>query len=109
MSTSCTDIIRSINQSWQLELKNSLDEEGLVSALAVHINDLIVHDFPRLINMLYMLDVSEIKIKQMLLENKGTDAGIMLAHLVVERQKQKQKTRDLFKSRANDIPDEERW
>ena len=109
MSTSCTDIIRSINQSWHLELKNSLDEEGMVAALAVHINDLIVHDFPRLINMLYMLDVSEIKIKQMLLENKGTDAGMTLAHLVVERQKQKQKTRDLFKSRANDIPDDEKW
>ena len=109
MSTSCTDIILSINHSWQLKLRSTLDEEGLVKALAVHINDLIVHDFPLLINMLYMLDVSEEKIKQMLQKHKDTDAALMLAHLVVERQKQKQKTRDLFKKRANDIPDDEKW
>ena len=109
MSTSCTDIIRSINHSWQLKLESSLTEMDLIQALALHINECIVHDFPKLINMLYMLDVNEQKIKHTLLENKGTDAAIMLAHLVVERQKQKQKTRELFKSRANDIPDDEKW
>ena len=109
MSTSNTDIIKSINQNWELQLAYTLSEEDLVRALGVHINGLIVHEFPRLINMLYMHDVSEAKIKQMLQQNKGVDAGIMLAHMVVERQKQKQKTRGSFKSRADDIPDDEKW
>lgn len=109
MSSPCTDIIQSINNSWQLQLKTSLTEEDLVQALALHINELIVNDFQRLITMLYILDVSEEKLKIMLGKNKGTDAAVMIAHLVVERQKQKVKTRDLFKSRAEDIPDDEKW
>jgi hypothetical protein len=109
MSSPCTDIIQSINTSWQLQLKTSLTEADLVQALALHINDLIVHDFQRLITMLYILDVSEDKLKTLLNKNKGTDAAVMIAHLVVERQKQKIKTRDLFKSRADDIPDDEKW
>ena len=63
MYSPCTDIIQSINNSWQLQLKTSLTEEDLVKALALHINELIVHDFQRLITMLYILDVSEEKLK----------------------------------------------
>lgn len=106
MSAPCSDIIRSINQSWQLELKPTLTEADLLQVLAEHINGLIVHDFPRLIHMLYMIDVSEVKLKQMLRSHKDTDAALMIAHLVVERQKQKQRSRELFSPRDQDIDED---
>jgi hypothetical protein len=106
MWTSGTDIINSINNSWQLALLPTLTEEELVQELAKHINEMIVHDFPRLIHMLYMIDVNEGKLKEMLRSNKGTDAALMIAHLVVERQKQKQRSRELFSPRDQDIDDD---
>lgn len=49
--------------------------------------------------MLYTIDVNEAKLKAMLREYQGTDAALLIAQLVVDRQKQKQKTRDMFKPR----------
>jgi len=45
----------------------------------------------------------------MLASHPGSDAGLIIAHLVVERQKQKVRTRALFKQQENDINEEERW
>lgn len=104
-----TDIIQSINNSWQLALRPTLTEEELVQALSLHINQMIVHNFPRLIHMLYMIDVSEVKLKEMLRQHRDTDASMMIAHLVVERQKQKQKSRALFRSRDQDIDEDQKF
>ncbi len=109
MSSSSADIITSINSDWALQLKTTLSDEDLVDAFAVHLNDMIVHQFPQLVTALYRIDVSEQKIRQTLKENPMADAGKIIAHLVIERQKQKLKTRELFRSRDNDIDDNERW
>jgi hypothetical protein len=108
MWSSGKDIIDSINNSWQLTLRPTISEDELVQALAKHINGLIVHDFPYLIHMLYMIDVSETKLKDLLRQNKDTDAALMIAHLVVDRQKQKQKTRELFHPRENEVEGDEK-
>lgn len=102
MWTSGTDIIDSINNAWQLALKPTLSEEELVQALAGHINTLIVEDFPKLIQMLYRIDVNETKLKEMLRSHKNTDAALMIAHLVVERQKQKKRSRDMYSRRPGE-------
>jgi len=60
-----------------------------VQALAARINHLIVHDFPRLIHILYVIDVSEEKLKKLLRTYKDSDAGVIIAKLVVNRQKKK--------------------
>jgi hypothetical protein len=60
-----------------------------VQALAARINHLIVHDFPRLIHILYVIDVSEEKLKKLLRTYKDSDAGVIIAKLVVDRQKKK--------------------
>lgn len=77
-------------------------------ALAAHINHLIQADFHGLVAWLYRLDVSELKLKQTLEENTDKDAGELIAALVIERQLQKEKTREQFKIQQ-DIPDDERW
>lgn len=83
-------------------------EELTAGQLSYFINDLIERDFSRLVQLLYRLDVSEDKLKSVLLEHPTGDAGDMIAKLIIERIKQRQKTKDLFKQQ-NDIPEDEKW
>lgn len=76
--------------------------------LANHINFLIDKDFNKLIAILYRLDVNEIKLKQLILENREKNAGKTIAVLIIERQIEKIKSRKQFRSDA-DIADEDKW
>lgn len=78
-------------------------------ALEERINDLIQKDFPRLVQLLYQTDIPEKKLKTLLRENPGTDAGALIADLVIARQAEKIKTRRMYKQRDNDMNEEERW
>lgn len=109
MSSASSDIITSINKDWALQLNANMTEDELIEAFAVHLDDMIVNDFAQLVRALYRIDVSEQKVRQTLKDNPQADAGRIIAHLIVERQKQKIKTRELFRSRDNDIDENERW
>jgi hypothetical protein len=65
-------------------------------------------DFTRLVNTLYRLDVSEVRLKQVLQQEADTNAGELIAALIVERQLEKINTRSRFRA-SNDIPDDEKW
>ena len=80
----------------------------LLKSLSGQINHLIQADFHRLISILYRLDISESKLKQTLEESTDSDAGELIATLVVERQLQKLRTRHSFKPQQ-DIPEDEKW
>jgi hypothetical protein len=95
-----------LNSDFQLTGVVTLAE--LLDKLAAGINQLIETDFSRLVMILYRIDVSEATLKKMLQENPGTNACDLLAKLIVERQLQKQKTRQQYKPR-HDIPDDEKW
>jgi len=73
------------------------------------INDLINNDFQKLVLILYRMDVSEIKLKQLLKENPGTDAGPIIANLMIERQEQKIRSRQQFNKPDENISDDEKW
>lgn len=72
------------------------------------INDLIQNDFQRLVSILYAVDVSEKKLKQLLKENTSTDAAVIITELMIERQLQKIRSRQEYKKDEN-ISDEEEW
>lgn len=76
--------------------------------LAEKINELINNDFQQLVSILYRMDVSEAKLKLLLKDNPGRDAGIMIAGLMIERQAQKIKSRKETKSNK-EIPEDEKW
>ena len=77
--------------------------------LASYINELINHDFEKLVSILYRLDVSEKKLKETL-ASSSTNAGELIAAMIIERQLQKIKTRKEFQQQnKEDIPDEEKW
>lgn len=82
--------------------------EQLLKGLSQKINLLITNDFSRLISILYRLDISEKKLSYQLAQLKGTNAGDIIANLIVERQLQKIKSRQALRTSA-DIPEEEKW
>lgn len=103
------NIITDINNEWGLTVPPAVTEKDLAVVLSQRINELIKNDMSRLISVLYRIDVDEKKIREMLKENKGTDAGLIIAYLVIDRQKQKIKTRNMFNTRVDDIDEEEKW
>ncbi|HEV8284039.1 MAG TPA: hypothetical protein VGQ09_07000 [Chitinophagaceae bacterium] len=72
------------------------------------INQLIHSDFLKLVSLLYRLDISEQKLKQLLNEHKGVDAAVIITDLIIERQLQKIKAKESFKPDSN-IPENEKW
>jgi hypothetical protein len=82
---------------------------GWYEELKVAVNDLINHDFNKLIQLLYQLDVPEQKLKNIFSANTGEDAGTIITNLLVERQIQRIKSKKNNQSKPSDIPDEERW
>ncbi|MBS1916395.1 MAG: hypothetical protein JST87_08950 [Bacteroidetes bacterium] len=102
------ELILVLRKDMQLELADNISLEEIKEQLAGYVNDLISNDFEKLVSLLYRVDVSEKKLKKMLNENKNTDAGKIIAELIIERQAQKIKTRNEYKKR-DDVSDEEKW
>ena len=84
-----------------------LQSNSFLEQLATEINQLILTNFEKLVQLLYRIDVSEAKLKTLLKENPDKDAGKLIALLMVERQLQKLKLQST--STNDDDCDEERW
>ncbi len=87
----------------------TISDPEMFRDLKTYINELIAHDFERLVSLLYRIDVSEQKIKQMLQDQQGVDAAETIATLIIERQLQKLKSRQENRRDKNDISSEESW
>lgn len=108
MSNEPHHIISTIAGDWNIQLP--IQQNEWIKALEERINYLLVHDFDKLISLLYRIDVNEKKLKEQLQANNTEDAGKIIAALVIERQLQKIKSRKEFTAGNNDIPDdEEKW
>ncbi len=88
------------------------DQEEWVNALAGRINWLIVNDFSKLVSILYRLDVSELKIRQLMKQPDNTevkDAGTVIGSLIIDRQLTKYKTRQRYSRDDSNIPEDDKW
>jgi hypothetical protein len=101
-----TELISSINKDLTVALPENISFEEIHNLLSGYINLLIQKDFNKLLTMLYRIDVSEEKLKQML-ESSDEEAGKVIAGLIIERQLQKIKSRQEFSQRDNNFSDEE--
>lgn len=72
------------------------------------INELINDDFNALVQLLYRIDVSETKLKNLLNQQKDIDASSIIADLIIERQLQKIATKKQFSGGGNQEP-EDSW
>jgi hypothetical protein len=85
------------------------DFEKNREVLAAQINDWLVNNFDKLISVLYRMDISEVKLKTLLHNNPTTDAGQIIADLMMERQAAKIKSRQQYGQRENSVDEEEKW
>ena len=90
------ELIQIINKQIDSNLTDDISNHELIQKLTAFINDLILNDFQRLITILYRVDVDEKKLKRILKENTGTDAGEIIATLIIEREIEKIETRKQF-------------
>ena len=102
-------IIESVNQSMDMELPNALSLEELRERLATYLNSLANTDFNKLLNLLYRLDIDEMKLRKKLSENSGLDAGNIIAEMVLKRQVEKFESRKKFGRRDGLTGEEEKW
>jgi hypothetical protein len=72
------------------------------------INELIVNDFQQLVQLLYRLDISEKKLRDVLQDQPNELAGHLITGLILEREAQKKASRAQFKP-SGPIPDDEKW
>jgi hypothetical protein len=87
---------------------STLEETDKRDQLATYINFLMLNDFNGLIYLLYRVDVDEKNLRSILDEQKGQDASLIIADLVLLRMKEKEKSRQSF--RTNDeISEEDKW
>jgi hypothetical protein len=68
-------------------MENTLSELEQLgpSDLIIYINDCIQHDFNKLVQLLYRIDVSEEKLKYILQLNPNEDAAKLIAAVIIER------------------------
>ena len=90
-----------------LPIAAKMTEQEIYAALAAYINNLITSDFSYLVSLLYRLDVSEKKLKD-LLNQQQAPAGDLIAAMIVERQLEKIKSREMFKSNRP-IDEADKW
>ena len=102
------ELINSLEKDFQIVLSARVSLEEIQKKLSDYINSLIIHDFNKLVSLLYRIDVSETKLKYLLKENPGIAAGNIIAGLIIERQLQKLKSRQDFRKDEN-IKDDEKW
>jgi hypothetical protein len=86
-----------------------VDREELKRRLAGVVNEMMAHDFPRLVQVLYRVDVSEKKLKLLLHEHPEQDAGDIIADLLIERQLEKLRLKQQFGRKDADLTDEDTW
>ncbi len=87
-----------------LQSLEKLDTPSLEQA----INELIKNDFSKLVQLLYRIDVSEAKLKNILNANPNEDAGKLIAQIILERLAATKKARESFKSQPRIYDTEER-
>ena len=101
-------LIPILRQSLEIELPENISFDLLKERISSHINFLIQSDFQKLVSILYRVDVSESKLRQLLKEKQGFDAANIITDLIIERQLQKIRSRQEYR---NDeiISDDEKW
>jgi hypothetical protein len=85
----------------EFQITSAGSELDLHRNLSARINDLIQKDFPGLIDVLYRLDVDELKLKQALQNAPNEDAAPIIAKLIIDRQLEKFQVRTRFTKNAD--------
>lgn len=103
------ELVRLLNKELASDFAENRSYDEIHDQLADYINHLIKTDFEKMVTYLYRIDVSEQKLKLLLQQFPHEDAGNIIASLIMERQEQKLKSRELFSQQPGDFDEEEKW
>ncbi len=84
-------------------------DESFFKELSAFINELITTNFEQLLALLYRIDVSEKKLKNLLSKSGANLSSDVIAQLVIERQLEKIISRRETKMPPAENADEETW
>jgi hypothetical protein len=104
-------LIEDLNRSYGLEL-NPADALGVLEGmLAEKVRVLIEGNFDQLLQLLYRIDINELRLRRLLVENEGEDAGMIIARLIIQRQWEKIESRRQYRQdkTGDEYDGEERW
>ncbi len=101
------ELAESLSHDFSLGIGENISLEELKLVLAQRINDLINNNFQELVQLLYRVDINEQRLKYMLQES-STNAGSLIAELIIERQLEKIESRKKYKPKSTDNS-EEKW
>jgi hypothetical protein len=108
-------LITDLNRLYDADLAEHLQIDQVEALLAEKINAMINGDFGALVQLLYRVDVSESRLRQLLRGDETSEAGRLIARLILERLWQKILTRRALNGETSDgtrqdgPDDEERW
>lgn len=89
----------------ELTKQVQFDKQSLVD----RVNDLLQHDFQKLVFLLYRIDIDENRLTRLLNQQPGEDAAVIITDLIIERQLQKIKSREQFRQNDDGIDEDEKW
>jgi len=101
-------LAQAIAGTFDLAIPPLTGDDAVMALLAERVNWLIVHDFDTLVRLLYRIDVPEAKLKKLLQENTDADAGLLIAAMIIDRQRQKIESRARHRQQPSD-DGEEKW
>ena len=103
-------LIEDLNRAYGWELGPADAQEVLETALAEKVNALIEGNFDQLLQLLYRIDINEQRLRRLLVENEGEDAGLIIARLIIQRQWEKIESRRKYRQDTDaGAEGEERW
>lgn len=96
---------QSITEDFSLaesEMENTQAWEDLEKHVARVVAYMMDQNMGEFLNMLYIMDVSEEKIKRAIYDPESTDVNRSIAAIIIEREKQKVITRAVYKEERGD-------
>jgi hypothetical protein len=105
-------LIEDLNRAYGWELNPTTVDapEALEALLADKVSILIQENFDHLLQLLYRIDINEQRLRRLLVENEGEDAGKIIARLIVQRQWEKIESRRKYRQDTDaGAEGEERW
>jgi hypothetical protein len=107
MGENKSTFISELSDKLEIDLPEKRSMEELKLLLSGYIDHLISSNPDKLVSILSRVDVSEKMLKANLQAQKENASSVM-AQMIIERQLEKIKTRERFKSN-DDIPENEKW
>jgi len=100
-------LISELSHNLEIDLPEKRSMEELKLFLSGYISHLISNNPDKLVSILSRVDVSE-KLLKANLQNQEENASNIMAEMIIERQMEKIKTRERYRS-SDDISADEKW